>query len=389
MELTEDESKFNKKHFFYMLIFILTFGISFLLAQIIIDSIYFFGIPFIIVLVVSGVVIDRGRRLWPMTLLLGEGALLIVLALTYQEPLSRNILLVVCGCLSGFTTCALMAHFADQTDDEFGKMNRSTVAGFIFSITWIIIAVAISAYITYNPSDPSPDPLAQIIYTGLLMFFGGVKFVGGICAVVIWITEGEADSIVKYEFSGGITGFLKDSFWFILTDKKYLIYWIGYMLVWIAMGIMSQLISLTGLTFLNISTLGFATGGLILVAGGYMIDKIGRKNMVIYGMILTTASFIVYIFNMGAVLLSGIAILVSTIFVILADLAPADSRGRYSGVFIGLILVGFLIGQIIGLGADASNMVGFYIAGGILCAIALVIVLLFGKDTRKSETPYE
>ena len=223
MELTEDESGFNKKHFFYMLIFILTFGISFLLAQIILDSIYLFGIPFIIVLVVSGILVDRGRRLWPMTILLGEGALLIVLALTYHEPFARNILLVILGAMSGLTTCALMAHFADHTDEKFGSMNRSTVAGFIFSITWIIIAIAISAYITYDPLDP----VLQMIYPILLIFFGGVKFVGGICAVVIWITEGESESIVKYEFLGGITGFLKDSFWFILSDKKYLIYWVG------------------------------------------------------------------------------------------------------------------------------------------------------------------
>ncbi|MBD3229764.1 MAG: MFS transporter [Candidatus Lokiarchaeota archaeon] len=384
MELTEAGNKFNKKHFIYMLIFILTFAISFMLAEIIVDSIYFFGIPFIITLIISGVLIDKGHRLWFMVLLLGEGALIIVLALSYQTIFARNILFILLGILSGFTTCGLMANFADHTDEQFGNLNRSTVAGFIFSITWIIIAAAISAYLRYSRAPL--DPINQWVYIGLLIFFGGVKFAGGICTIIIWITEGEAKSIIKYEMTGGVKGFFKDSFWFIISDKKYFTYWISYMLVWISQGMLSLLtIPTGGLSFLEISTYGFATGGLILVAGGYMIDKIGRKNMVIYGMILTTASFIVYIFDMGAVLTSGIAILVSTIFVIIADLAPADSRGRYSGIFIGLLLLGFLIGQIIGLGATTTNTFAYFIAGAILCGIGLILVLIFGKDTRGSE----
>ncbi|MHA1750949.1 MAG: MFS transporter [Candidatus Helarchaeota archaeon] len=381
MELSKPS--FNKKHFIYMLIFIMTFAISFMLAEIITVSIYSFGIPFIITLILSGVIIDKGYRLYPMFLLLAEGILLIVLGLIYitLQAFAINLLLIILGLLSGLTTCALMAHFADHTDEQFGKMDRSTIAGFIFSITWIIIAIAISAYITSLTS-----PIGLQIFSVLLIIFGVIKFAGGVCAIIIKFTEGEDQSIKKYELTGGIKGFLSDSFGFIFSDRKYLVYLISYMLIWIAQGILSQLSSLTGLNFPQICTLGFATGGLILVAGGYMIDKIGRKNMVIYGMILTTTSFVVYLFNMGAVLISGIAILISVIFVILADLAPSELRGRYSGIFMGLILIGFLVGQIIGIGGlNPLYSMFYYISGAIISCIALVIVIIFGKDSRNLE----
>ncbi|MHA1270681.1 MAG: MFS transporter [Candidatus Helarchaeota archaeon] len=378
------ESSFNKKHFFYLLIFIMTFAISFMLAEIIAATIYLFGIPFIITLICSGIIVDRGYRLYPMFLLLGEGVLLIVLGLIFNSPqqMAVYLLLIILGLLSGITTCALMANFADNTDERFGKIERSTIAGFIFAITWVIIAITISAYITSLSSS-----IGQLIFSVILIIFGVVKFTGGICAVIIKFTAGESPEIVKYEFTGGISGFFKDSFGFLLTDRKYFTYWIGFMLIWIAQGILSQLISpYTGLNFLQIYTLGFATGGLILVAGGYMIDKIGRKNMIIYGMLLTTASFIVCIFDMGAVLVSGIAILVSIIFIVLADLAPPDFRGRYSGIFIGLIILGFLIGQIIGIGgSNPIYSISYYIAGAFLSAIALIIIIIFGKDSKQND----
>ncbi|MHA1249262.1 MAG: MFS transporter [Candidatus Helarchaeota archaeon] len=361
----------------------MTFAISIILAEIIQSSMYLFGIPFIITLIVSGVIVDKGWRLYSMFLLLAEGVLLIVIGLIINtEPLAVNLLLIILGLISGLTTCALMAYFADHTDEQFGKMERSTAAGFIFSITWILMAISISAY-----NVASQATVGLTMFGIMLIIFGGIKFTGGICAIIIKFTEGESPAIVKYEMSKGIKGFFKDSFGFVISDKKFFIYWICYMLVWISQGIISNLSTLTGLNFNQISALGFATGGLILVAGGYMIDKIGRKNMVLYGLILTTASFVVYVFDMAAVFYSGIAILISTIFVILADIAPPDSRGRYSGIFIGLILIGFFVGQIIGIGgADPAITMGYYIAGAILCGIALIIIFAFGKDTKKSES---
>ncbi|MHA1229303.1 MAG: MFS transporter [Candidatus Helarchaeota archaeon] len=381
MQVTK--SSLDKKNFFYMLIFIMTFAISIILAEIIQSSMYLFGIPFIITLIVSGVIVDKGWRLYSMFLLLAEGVLLIVIGLIINtEPLAVNLLLIILGLISGLTTCALMAYFADHTDEQFGKMERSTAAGFIFSITWILMAISISAY-----NVASQATVGLTMFGIMLIIFGGIKFTGGICAIIIKFTEGESPAIVKYEMSKGIKGFFKDSFGFVISDKKFFIYWICYMLVWISQGIISNLSTLTGLNFNQISALGFATGGLILVAGGYMIDKIGRKNMVLYGLILTTASFVVYVFDMAAVFYSGIAILISTIFVILADIAPPDSRGRYSGIFIGLILIGFFVGQIIGIGgADPAITMGYYIAGAILCGIALIIIFAFGKDTKKSES---
>ncbi len=381
MQVTK--SSLDKKNFFYMLIFIMTFAISIILAEIIQSSMYLFGIPFIITLIVSGVIVDKGWRLYSMFLLLAEGVLLIVIGLIINtEPLAVNLLLIILGLISGLTTCALMAYFADHTDEQFGKMERSTAAGFIFSITWILMAISISAY-----NVASQATVGLTMFGIMLIIFGGIKFTGGICAIIIKFTEGESPAIVKYEMSKGIKGFFKDSFGFVISDKKFFIYWICYMLVWISQGIISNLSTLTGLNFNQISALGFATGGLILVAGGYMIDKIGRKNMVLYGLILTTASFVVYVFDMGAVFYSGIAILISTIFVILADIAPPDSRGRYSGIFIGLILIGFFVGQIIGIGgANPAITMGYYIAGAILCGIALIIIFAFGKDTKKSES---
>ena len=161
------------------------------------------------------------------------------------------------------------------------------------------------------------------------------------------------------------------------------------MLIWVSQGMMSVLVSpITTWSFTEIYSIGLAAGGLILVAGGYMIDKIGSKNTIIYAIILIIASFIVYIFEMGAVLISGIAILISTLFVIIADIAPSDSRTRYSGVFIGLMILGFLIGQIIGVfGVGSTYIFAYYIAGAVMSGISLVTIVIFGKDTRKSQTP--
>ena len=52
----------------------------------------------------------------------------------------------------------------------------------------------------------------------------------------------------------------------------------------------------------------------------------------------------------------------------------------------GLILIGFLVGQIIGIGGlNPLYSMFYYISGAIISCIALVIVIIFGKDSRNLE----
>jgi MFS family permease len=80
------------------------------------------------------------------------------------------------------------------------------------------------------------------------------------------------------------------------------------------------------------ASIGFAAGGLFLIMTGFVIDQQGRKHMLIYGTILTLLSFLSYYFSLGAVFISGIPLLITTIFIMLGDIAPSDARGRYYSI---------------------------------------------------------
>ncbi|MHA1357335.1 MAG: MFS transporter [Candidatus Helarchaeota archaeon] len=393
--LSRLEIEMEKKIFSFLIIFFLVFiGIDiFSLIMVSLASfwiIYWYLIPLIVTLVVSGVIIDkvvasmRGRAAF-LLLLIPEGALTMVLGINIVSPTTQAILWIFIGILSGFTIVSILAFLADITTME----QRGKVAGFITGIAWMFAAVFLS-WISSTIVAPSI----------IIFIFALIKIAGGAVSVYIFFaeSEGSGSDIVNFQSSSpGFGGLLKESYKFIWTDKKFLLYMVAFMLLWLAQGIYLP-IGGRGQTlyqsYQQIASIGFAAGALFLIISGFLLDTQGRKQILVYGILLTTISFLSYYFPIGSVFLSGFVISLTTIIVVLGDLAPSDAKGRYYSIFFlsnfTAFLVGFLLGLIIGngYGFQLGNYTSVALACVIISAIAFVLIYLKGAEPEEpSETP--
>jgi len=367
----------EKKIFSFLLIFLIIFlGIdlvTIIMGQIsVCPVIIWYLIPLIISLIVAGVIIDKvGKRSIFLLLLIPEGLLTLVLGFNVTNPTASVILWIFIGIFSGFSISSLLGFFVDTTELE----HRGKVAGFIGGIAWLVAGVVLS----YS--------ISSIFSASILMFaFAVIKLVGGGMAIYILFAKvEEKKDIIKHQStSQGFISYLKSSYGFLWADKKYIIYLIAFVMVWVAQGIFMPIGGLGQAppqNYQQIASIGFAAGGIFLILSGFLIDEKGRKEVLIYGAILAAISFISYYFPLGAVFLSGLPVLLTTIIVLLGDIAPSDAKARYYSVFLLFSLLAFLIGYIIGIIITPSQ----WVALGCIIITAFALLLIFLKGAKSPE----
>jgi MFS family permease len=374
------EIEMEKKIFSFLVIFFVVFlGID-IVSLIMVQLagfwiIYWYLIPLIVTLVISGVIIDKivssaRRRAVFLLILIPEGALTLVSGFTVLDPTAQAVLWIFIGIFSGFTIVSILAFLADTTTRE----QRGKVAGFITGIAWMFAAIFLS-WISSTIVAP----------TVILFIFAAVKIAGGVVSAYLLIAgpEGAGTDIYSSQSS------LKESFSFIWSDKKFLLYSISFMLIWLAQGIFLP-IGGSGQSppqsYQQIVSIGFAAGALFLIVSGFLLDKQGRKQILVYGTLLATISFLSYYFPIGAVFLSGLVISVTTISVVLGDIAPTDAKGRYFAIFLLFSFTAYLVGYLIGLAVGVNPFVA--LACVIISAIAFIFIFLKGEEPEPpSEAP--
>ena len=370
----------EKRTFSFLLVFLIIFlGIDMVSILIIQLSgfwvIFLYGIPLILTLIIAGVIIDKlAKRTWFLLLLIPEGLLTLVLGMNISDPVTNTILWIFIGIFSGFTIVALLGFFTDMTKQD----QRGKVAGLVFGLAWLVAAIILSWF------------SSTLFAANVLMYlFAIIKLAGGGISFYLLIRKSESggESPTKFQATGqGFLGYLKESYSFIWADKKFRLYLIAFVLIWVAQGIYTPIGGFGQVSppiYQQIASIGFAAGGLFLIMTGSVIDQHGRKVMLIYGTILTLFSFLSSYFPLGAVFLAGLPLLIAIILVFLGDIAPSDAKGRYYSIFLMVNFLGFLIGVIIGL-AIGTGSVGVVLACIIITAIALVLILLKGEESLET-----
>ncbi len=389
--LSRFDIEMEKKIFGFLVVFFLVFlGIDMVsIFMVLIPApifwiLYWYLIPLIITLLFAGVIIDKmvsssRKRAGFLLLLIPEGFLTLVLGFNIGNATTLAILWVFIGVFSGFTIVSILAFLIDTTAME----QRGRVAGLVTGIAWMVSAILLSW-------------ISSLIFApDIVMFvFAAVKLAGGCVAVYLLFrtTEEAGESIVKFQStSQGFGGLLKESYRFIWSDKKFLLYVIAFFLIWLAQGIFLPIGGRGQApyqSYQQMASIGFAAGALFLLVSGLILDKQGRKQILVYGALLASVSFLSYYFPIGSVFLSGFSILLTTIIVVLGDIAPSDAKGRYYSIFLMFNFIAFFIGFLIGLALGNGYQIGGtpFVAAAcvIITAISLVLVYLKGAEPETS-----
>lgn len=136
------------------------------------------------------------------------------------------------------------------------------------------------------------------------------------------------------------------------------------------------------------------TNLLLNVAGGALVDKLGRRRLVVGSLIAVAGTFLLYPLAasvpalIGVRLLHGAAggVLVPAVFTALADLAPEGRRGRSMGRAGAAIGAAAVIGPAIG-GAlrQAASFEAVFIAIAVVMAVGAVIAAVGLPETTPGE----
>ncbi|MHA1266395.1 MAG: MFS transporter [Candidatus Helarchaeota archaeon] len=376
------EIQMEKKIFAFLIVFFIIFlGIDIVSIAIIqINTfvvVYYYLVPLIIVLIVAGSLVDRARRSWFLVLLVGEGFLTIALAFNITTEYAMDILFVFIGIFSGFTLVAILGFFADMTTIE----HRGKVGGIVTAIGWVIAAIVLS-WIS-----------STIFAADILMFaFGGIKIAGGAIAIYLLFTkveESTSSSSIEQTEGRGFLSIIQESFDFVYSDPKFSAYLVAFILIFLSQGLFLPIggagQSPFTQTYQQIASIGFAAGGLFLFLTGFLLDK-SRKQVLIYGAILTTISFLSYYFPIGATFLAGLPILITTILIVIGDIASPSRRARYYSVFLSITLFAYLIGLLVGSFLTSSPWIALIC--GIFTGIALLFIYIWGEESNIEEITF-
>jgi len=137
-----------------------------------------------------------------------------------------------------------------------------------------------------------------------------------------------------------------------------------------------------------IITLSFASSAMLRVQSGTLSDKLGRKPLIIFGLILGAAMMALISRSQTLILLGilafcfgiGIAFVQPSSMALIADLSPRGAKGLASGMFTCAYQIGNAVGPTaMGVVAGISNLETMFLACGSSIAFMLIVIVILFK----------
>jgi MFS family permease len=130
-----------------------------------------------------------------------------------------------------------------------------------------------------------------------------------------------------------------------------------------------------------IITLSFAGSAMLRVQTGTLSDKLGRKPLIIFGLILGAAMMALILLSILAFCFGiGIASVQPSSMALIADLSPRGAKGLASGMFTCAYQIGNAVGPTaMGVVAGISNLETMFLACGSSIAFMLVVIIILFK----------
>ncbi len=139
---------------------------------------------------------------------------------------------------------------------------------------------------------------------------------------------------------------------------------------------------------------GFSIGRTVLMpAVGKASDRSGRKYFIVFGLMVYALSCLGYVYAKDAAQLLTVrviqgfssAMVVPVAMAYIGEMSPEESEGSYMGLFTVSLFLGFGFGPILGgLLMDSIGYAGDFLAMGVLCCVAFLVVLFYLPESGPS-----
>lgn len=313
---------------------------------------------------------------------------LLILAPDWGWVVAANVLLGMNQGLTWSTTVLMKI-------DLVGPRNRGLALGLNEASGYI--AVAVTAFLTGLIAESAglrPAP-----------FFLGIAIVGlGLGASVLFVRETRGHARHESDATSGSTPSEADPHWLRLAwrstisdsslsaaSQAGLVNNLNDAMAW---GLLPIVQAAAGLSIAQIGLLGGAypiTWGIAQIGTGALSDRIGRKRLIVAGMLVqalaiaaiaATSGFVPWLvaaFGLGL----GTAMVYPTLLAVVADVAEPHRRGAVTGVYRFWRDLGFAVGAIlVGLLADRFDARAAILAVAGLTAVSGAIVAMRMRETR-------
>jgi DHA1 family multidrug resistance protein-like MFS transporter len=142
-----------------------------------------------------------------------------------------------------------------------------------------------------------------------------------------------------------------------------------------------------------IISLCFLSSASLRIAAGTLSDKIGRKPIIMFGLIISTVmialisqfhtllllSITVFCFGIGSGLVQPSSLALTS------DLSPKEAKGLATGMFTSAYQIGNAVGPTaMGVVAGASNLKTMFLACGLSLAVGLIIIITLFRTRPKT-----
>jgi len=366
-----------------------TFGLSTATAAL--SFLIAFGLTKAVTNLVAGALADRvGRK--PVLVagwLIGVPVpFMLILAPDWAWVIAANVLLGINQGLTWSTTVLMKI-------DLVGPRNRGLALGLNEASGYVAVAsVAFLTGLIAESSGLRPAP-----------FFLGIAIVGlGLSASVLFVRETRGHAMREADAASGMTLPEADPHWLriawrsTISDRSLsaasqagLVNNLNDAMAW---GLLPIVQAAAGLPIAQIGLLAGAypaTWGIAQIGTGALSDRIGRKRLIVAGMLLQALAIASIAISsgfgpwlIGALGLGlGTAMVYPTLIAVVADVAEPRRRGAVTGVYRFWRDLGFAVGAVlVGLLADRFDARAAILAVAALTAISGVIVAVRMRETR-------
>jgi MFS family permease len=366
-----------------------TFGLSTATAAL--SFLIAFGLTKAVTNLVAGALADRlGRK--PVLVagwLVGVPVpFMLIVAPDWAWVLAANVLLGINQGLTWSTTVLMKI-------DLVGPRNRGLALGLNEASGYLAVAgVAFLTGLIAESAGLRPAP-----------FFLGIAIVGlGLGASVLFVRETRGHALHEADAASGTTPSEADPHWLriawrsTVSDRSLsaasqagLVNNLNDAMAW---GLLPIVQAAAGLSVAQIGLLAGAypaTWGIAQIGTGALSDRIGRKRLIVAGMLLQALAIASIAISsgfgpwlVGALALGvGTAMVYPTLIAVVADVAEPSRRGAVTGVYRFWRDLGFAVGAVlVGLLADRFDARAAILAVAALTAISGVIVAVRMRETR-------